>query len=1031
MTTAATEYQTAKTSVWWDIENCEVPRGWDAHAIAQNVSSALLKMNYGGPVSITAYGDTNLIPHVVQQALSSTGVGLNHVPAGIKDASDKKILVDMLLWAIDNPAPANYMLISGDRDFSYALHQLRMRRYNILLAQPLQASVPLVAAARNVWLWTSLASGGPPLTSAESSRLLSNGRGQVSNNEVSKLPVSEQAQSSKTTASTSDAGDAKVHKTRENHVTRGLPQETRRNMFQNGRGASGESVTACRISNVVCDSFAHLSDKRPISQAAFVDNHRAQASFSAKPIQDAELVECKVCQIFCSSKDAYKKHTYGKRHRNNLELQSGKSNNISAGPAVLPKDILEKQKKTVNENSANPNTNLVCLLCNVVCKSQIVFDYHLRGKKHASMLSQPEALIDSKPQEKVCQSQIVFDSHLRGQKHAAMLGQLEPLVDSKKLQEKVVGVKDQPRETIPEPKPNTEHVFDSHLRGQKHAETLSQSKALIDSEKLQENGVGENDQTRETIAEPKPKAEHVCRICNVVCHSQLVFDSHLRGKKHVAMLSQSNAFIDSKEKGVEEKEPGETIAELQLQSQNAQENSMCFEKHVVMVNQSEALNNSMKLEEKVVQEKAQPIETVAENQSQYQNTEENINFFETQNEEFREICGTSESSVTEVIPSAKDRVETVDKQLPNGELVFGDLRCDFDVPTKARECYDGIVKPVNLLNGTTKHSGKLKKICNLATEMTNLSKRQARPAASKLCNLCVVICDRQGLSTVFCDDKGHWMNQKHITAAAFVASDDAQSSVSTKPVKEPEVLQPVWCQVCEMSCISKDTYKNHTYGKKHRQKLELQSAKNENMSKGPAKLSKENAEKKKKVLYQNQTALYSQLKSRNHAAIVKEQAEKALVDSMRTQQESDQEKPREALEQGLFVDSRKIREESSQEKETTEEHTLVKTDDLGFRGAEEDKEEVKEINAISENLARVFTGPNRESRIPKESRGCLDVIPDVNATEKLKDESKHKPLEPENKSEGRKEHPGEATKREDESKGQVDNFWTRLWGIKR
>ncbi|KAG8389619.1 hypothetical protein BUALT_Bualt02G0247900 [Buddleja alternifolia] len=80
----------------------------------------------------------------------------------VKDASDKKILVDMLFWAVDNPAPANYLLISGDRDFSNALHQLRMRRYNILLAQPNKASAALVAAAQCVWHWTSLVSGGFP-----------------------------------------------------------------------------------------------------------------------------------------------------------------------------------------------------------------------------------------------------------------------------------------------------------------------------------------------------------------------------------------------------------------------------------------------------------------------------------------------------------------------------------------------------------------------------------------------------------------------------------------------------------------------------------------------------------------------------------------------------------------------------------------------------------------------------------------------------------------------------------------------------
>ncbi|CAD5326523.1 unnamed protein product [Arabidopsis thaliana] len=171
---AEAQYVRAKTSVWWDIENCQVPNGLDAHGIAQNITSALQKMNYCGPVSISAYGDTNRIPLTIQHALNSTGIALNHVPAGVKDASDKKILVDMLFWALDNPAPANFMLISGDRDFSNALHGLRMRRYNVLLAQPLKASVPLVHAAKTVWLWTSLSAGGIPLTRAESLQLVAN-----------------------------------------------------------------------------------------------------------------------------------------------------------------------------------------------------------------------------------------------------------------------------------------------------------------------------------------------------------------------------------------------------------------------------------------------------------------------------------------------------------------------------------------------------------------------------------------------------------------------------------------------------------------------------------------------------------------------------------------------------------------------------------------------------------------------------------------------------------------------------------------
>lgn len=156
-------FSSAKISVWWDIENCQVPRYFnDANSIAQNITTALFNSNFHGPLSISSYGDTTRIPSHVQHALSSTGISLHHVPAGAKDASDKKILVDMLLWAIDNPAPANYLLISGDRDFSNALHQLRMRRYNILLAQPFCASKPLTAAAKIVWQWPTLIAGGPP-----------------------------------------------------------------------------------------------------------------------------------------------------------------------------------------------------------------------------------------------------------------------------------------------------------------------------------------------------------------------------------------------------------------------------------------------------------------------------------------------------------------------------------------------------------------------------------------------------------------------------------------------------------------------------------------------------------------------------------------------------------------------------------------------------------------------------------------------------------------------------------------------------
>ncbi|KAM0951258.1 putative NYN domain, limkain-b1-type, meiosis regulator and mRNA stability factor 1 [Dioscorea sansibarensis] len=187
------EYGTARTSVWWDIENCHVPKGYDAHVIAQNITSALAAVGYKGLVTISVYGDTNKIPTNVQHALSGTGIALNHVPSGVKDASDKKILVDMLFWAVDNPPPANYLLISGDRDFSNALHQLRMRRYNILLAHAPNVSQALVAAAKTVWHWTSLLAGGLPLLNSGSTQQGNSSNGK-SSAEIYKFTVPETGQ---------------------------------------------------------------------------------------------------------------------------------------------------------------------------------------------------------------------------------------------------------------------------------------------------------------------------------------------------------------------------------------------------------------------------------------------------------------------------------------------------------------------------------------------------------------------------------------------------------------------------------------------------------------------------------------------------------------------------------------------------------------------------------------------------------------------------------------------------------------------
>lgn len=105
--------------------------------------------------------------------LQSSGVSLIHCPHnGRKDVADKmmlgkyalyfiywhtliQLLVDMLGHAIDNPAPTTIVLISGDRDFAYAISVLRLRRYQVVLITLSNSHLSLTSQASVCHDWSS------------------------------------------------------------------------------------------------------------------------------------------------------------------------------------------------------------------------------------------------------------------------------------------------------------------------------------------------------------------------------------------------------------------------------------------------------------------------------------------------------------------------------------------------------------------------------------------------------------------------------------------------------------------------------------------------------------------------------------------------------------------------------------------------------------------------------------------------------------------------------------------------------------
>ncbi|XP_018479965.2 uncharacterized protein LOC108851028 isoform X1 [Raphanus sativus] len=79
---AAPEYVNSKTAVWWDMDTCPVPDGYDARRVRPSIQGALKDLGYCGPVTITAMGNLeNAHPHLLQ-ALSSTGILVQHTKRG-------------------------------------------------------------------------------------------------------------------------------------------------------------------------------------------------------------------------------------------------------------------------------------------------------------------------------------------------------------------------------------------------------------------------------------------------------------------------------------------------------------------------------------------------------------------------------------------------------------------------------------------------------------------------------------------------------------------------------------------------------------------------------------------------------------------------------------------------------------------------------------------------------------------------------------------------------------------------------------
>ncbi|CAN6318633.1 unnamed protein product [Urochloa humidicola] len=148
--------------IFWDYENCGVPRGTELGEVYENAKTALSHhAEFSGKIiKFCAYADFSF-RHEVTRTLQDSGLEIEHCPHDKKpDAADKVIFAELLKFALDYPK-SSIVLISGDVDFARCLRYLTERNYNVAVVIPSKCKVSskLTISAKVVFSWSHFARG--------------------------------------------------------------------------------------------------------------------------------------------------------------------------------------------------------------------------------------------------------------------------------------------------------------------------------------------------------------------------------------------------------------------------------------------------------------------------------------------------------------------------------------------------------------------------------------------------------------------------------------------------------------------------------------------------------------------------------------------------------------------------------------------------------------------------------------------------------------------------------------------------------
>ncbi|XP_077526862.1 meiosis regulator and mRNA stability factor 1-like isoform X2 [Haemaphysalis longicornis] len=146
--------------VFWDIENCQVPRGKSATALANRIRELFFE-GHREAEFLCVCDIRKERPEVVQE-LNLAQVTVVHINATSKNAADDKLKQCMRRYVDIHGSPASLLLISGDVNFSTELSDFRHRqKIRVLLLHSVSAPEALLVCAHECYSFAQVASAVP------------------------------------------------------------------------------------------------------------------------------------------------------------------------------------------------------------------------------------------------------------------------------------------------------------------------------------------------------------------------------------------------------------------------------------------------------------------------------------------------------------------------------------------------------------------------------------------------------------------------------------------------------------------------------------------------------------------------------------------------------------------------------------------------------------------------------------------------------------------------------------------------------